>query len=330
MRTVKTLGLLGSGVIGAGWAARAMHFGVDVIAADPNPAAEDWLRGAVENAAPALAKLTDAPLPPPGALTFTTDAQDMAAKADFIQESIPEDLELKRRVLNELSPCAAPDVVIASSTSGFMPTDIQKDMTAPERLVIGHPFNPVYLLPLCEIVGGEQTSDAAKQAAAAFYERIGMHCLHVRKEIPGHISDRLQEALWREILHIVDRDAATTDEIDQAICYGPGLRWSVMGTNMIFALAGGAMGMRHFFEQFGPTLELPWTELKAPPLTDELIDKMVTGVEAQQGGKSIREWERIRDDCIVAIQHVLAKHDQGAGRTLNQLEQRLRAEHGGG
>jgi len=328
MRDIKTLGLLGTGVIGAGWATRALHYGIDVVAYDPNPKMEDWLRGAIDNAAPALSKLTMAPLPKRGSLTFTTDVNEMIAAADFIQESIPENLDLKQKVLRELSATIAPDVIIASSTSGFMPTDLQNGITAPERLIIGHPFNPVYLLPLCEIVGGTQTADEAKQSATAFYEYIGMHCLQVRKEIPGHIADRLQEALWREILHIVDRDAANTDEIDQSICYGPGLRWAIMGTNMIFTLAGGEMGMRHFFKQFGPALELPWTDLKAPELTDALIDKMVAGVEEQQGDKSIREWERIRDDCLVAIQQVLRTHDQGAGKTLKAIEQRLYATVG--
>lgn len=328
MRNVRTLGLLGTGVIGAGWAARALHYGVDVVAYDPNPQMEEWLRGTVETAMEPLSRLTMAPLPKRGSLRFTTDAPEMIAAADFIQESIPENLELKQKVLRELSATIPADVIIASSTSGFMPSDLQDGITAPERLVIGHPFNPVYLLPLCEIVGGKATSDDAKQSADAFYDRIGMHCLQVRKEIPGHISDRLQEALWREILHIVDRDAATTGEIDDAICYGPGLRWALMGTNMIFTLAGGQQGMRHFFKQFGPALELPWTDLKAPELTDELIDKMVAGVEEQQGDKSIRDWERIRDDCLVAIQQVLRTHDQGAGRTLKKIEQRLYAEVG--
>jgi carnitine 3-dehydrogenase len=328
MTEIRTLGLLGTGVIGAGWAARALHYGVDVVAYDPNPKMEDWLRGTVDAAMQPLSKLTMAPLPKRGSLRFTTDAAEMIAAADFIQESIPENLDLKQKVLRELSATIPPDVIIASSTSGFMPSDLQDGITAPDRLVIGHPFNPVYLLPLCEIVGGRETSDTALRIADGFYEHIGMHCLHVKKEIPGHISDRLQEALWREILHIVDRDAASTGDIDDAICYGPGLRWAIMGTNMIFTLAGGQNGMRHFFEQFGPALELPWTDLKAPPLTEELIDKMVAGVEAQQGTRSIRDWERIRDDCLVAIQQVLRTHDQGAGRTLKAIEQRLYAEVG--
>src|ERR1700761_3996613 len=187
MRDVKTLGLLGTGVIGGGWAARALHFGIDVIAADVKPEMEAWLRGAVENAEPALAKLTSAPLPPKGKLSFTTDFAAMAKQADFIQENIPEQLPLKQRVLAEVSRHAAPDVLIASSTSGLMPSDLQRDMVAPERLLVGHPFNPVYLLPLVELVGGHRTSPQSLEAAGVFYRQIGMHALVVRHEVPGHL-----------------------------------------------------------------------------------------------------------------------------------------------
>ncbi|MBV8144088.1 MAG: L-carnitine dehydrogenase, partial [Gammaproteobacteria bacterium] len=169
MRQVRTLGLLGTGVIGGGWAARALHFGIDVLAADLKPEMEQWLRGAVANAEAALARLTFAPLPPKGRLSFSTDLYSLARQVDFIQENIPEQLELKQRVLAEVSRHAPADVVIASSTSGLMPSDLQKDMLAPERLLVGHPFNPVYLLPLVELVGGEATSAAAIEAAASFY-----------------------------------------------------------------------------------------------------------------------------------------------------------------
>src|SRR6516164_3399270 len=224
MRQVRTLGLLGTGVIGGGWAARALHFGIDVVAADVKPEMEEWLRGAVANAESALARLTFAPLPPKGHLTFTTDMHAMARAVDFIQENIPEQLELKQRVLADVSRHAPADVVIASSTSGLMPSDLQRDMVAPERLLVAHPFNPVYLLPLVELVGGRQTSTAALDAAARFYTYIGMHPLHVRREVPGHLTDRLQEALWREILHLVNDGVATTGERDDSIVYGPRLR----------------------------------------------------------------------------------------------------------
>ena len=323
MRQVKTLGLLGTGVIGGGWAARALHFGIDVIAADVKPEMESWIRGAVANAEPALARLTSAPLPPKGKLSFTTDLNEMAAKADFIQENIPEQIELKQRVLAQVSRHAPADVVIASSTSGIMPSDLQRDMLFPERLIVGHPFNPVYLLPLVELVGGKQTSAASIEAARRFYTYIGMHALKVRKELPGHLTDRLQEALWREILHLVNDGVATTGELDESIIYGPGLRWAAMGTNQIYHLAGGEAGMRHMLAQFGPCLKWPWTKLEAPELTDSLIDKMVEGTSATAAGRSIRELERLRDDYLVAIQQVLRQFDIGAGETLKALETRL-------
>ena len=330
MREVKTLGLLGTGVIGGGWAARALHFGINVVAADVKPEMERWIRGAVENAEGALSRLTFAPLPPKGKLSFTTDLNAMARQVDFIQENIPEQLELKQRVLAEVSRHAEPDVVIASSTSGLMPTDLQRDMQAPERFLVAHPFNPVYLLPLVELVGGNKTSTAALDAASRFFTLIGMHPLRVRREIPGHLTDRLQEALWREILHMVNDGVATTGELDDSIVYGPGLRWAAMGTNLIYHLAGGETGMRHMLRQFGPCLKWPWTKLEAPELTEELIDRMVEGTQAQAAGRSIREIERLRDDYLVAIQQVLKQFNIGAGATLRAVEARLYEENAKG
>ena len=323
MRQVRTLGLLGTGVIGGGWAARALHFGIDVVAADLKPEMQEWIRGAVANAEGALARLTLAPLPPKGKLSFTTDLHAMARQADFIQENIPEQLELKQRMLADVSRHAPADVVIASSTSGLMPSDLQRDMVAPERLLVAHPFNPVYLLPLVELVPGNRTAPATIEAAAQFFTYIGMHALRVRREVPGHLTDRLQEALWREILHMVNEDVATTGELDDSIVYGPGLRWAAMGTNLIYHLAGGEPGMRHMLRQFGPCLKWPWTKLEAPELTEALIDKMVAGTQAQAAGRSIRELERLRDDYLVAIQQVLKQYNIGAGATLRSLEERL-------
>ncbi|MEA3151836.1 MAG: carnitine 3-dehydrogenase [Gammaproteobacteria bacterium] len=328
MRNVRTLGLLGTGVIGGGWAARALHFGIDVIAADVKPEMEEWIRGAIANAEPALARLTFAPLPPKGKLSFTTDLRVMAEKADFIQENIPEQLALKQRMLAEVSRHAPADVIIASSTSGLTPSDLQRDMVAPERFLVAHPFNPVYLLPLVELVGGHKTAPATIEAAAKFLTYIGMHALRVRREVPGHLTDRLQEAIWREILHMVNEGVATTGELDESIIYGPGLRWAAMGTNMIYHLAGGESGMRHMLAQFGPALKWPWTKLEAPELTEGLIDKMVEGTQAQAAGRSIRELERLRDDYLVAIQQVLRQYDIGAGSTLRALEGRLYKDAG--
>ena len=211
-----------------------------------------------------------------------------------------------------------------------MPSDLQRDMQAPERFLVGHPFNPVYLLPLVELVGGSRTSSCGARCGGGFYRYIGMHPLRVRREIPGHLTDRLQEALWREILHMVNDGVATTGELDESIIYGPGLRWAAMGTNLIYHLAGGETGMRHMLKQFGPCLKWPWTKLEAPELTEELIDRMVEGTQAQADGRSIRELERLRDDYLVAIQQVLRQFDIGAGSTLRALEERLYQQNGCG
>ncbi len=248
------------------------------------------------------------------------------ARADFIQENIPEQLPLKQRILAEASRHAGADVVIASSTSGLMPSDLQRDMLAPERFCVAHPFNPVYLLPLVELVGGARTAASTIEAAAGFFRYIGMHPLHVRREVPGHLTDRLQEALGREILHMVNDGSATTGELDDSIVYGPGLRWAAMGTNLIYHLAGGESGMRHMLEQFGPCLKWPWTRLEAPELSATLIDRMVEGTQAQAAGRSISELERLRDDYLVAVQQALRQYDIGAGATLRALEERLYAD----
>ena len=205
-----------------------------------------------------------------------------------------------------------------------MPSELQKGMAHPERFVVGHPFNPVYLCPLVEVVGGAQTSDESKAVAKEFYQSIGMHTLMVRHEVPGHISDRLQEAMWRESLHALNDDIATTEELDESIIYGPGLRWAIMGMNQIYMLAGGEGGSRHFIKQFAPALDWPWSHLQAPELTETIVDRFVKGTALQANGRTIREMEEIRDQCLVAIQHVLAKHDIGSGKTLNAFKERLR------
>ena len=334
MRRITTLGIIGSGVIGAGWAARALHAGIDVIASDANPAMEATLRHTIASAQPSLQALTEGiRMPPAGTLRFVSDALEVAANADLIQENVPEDLALKHTVLTALSHHSAADVIIASSTSGILPSDIQRPLAHPQRVCVAHPFNPVYLCPLVEIVGGQLTAAETLGTASDFYRRIGMHPLVLERELPGHLSDRLQEAIWREILHMVSAGEATTDALDQAIVYGPGLRFAVMGMNMIFHVAGGEGGMQRMLEHFGPALKCPWTRLEAPPLTNELIDRMVAGTKAQAKGRSIDEISQIRDECLVAIQRVLRKHDVASGATLNAFERQMQAlqqSHQGG
>ncbi|MDX1541620.1 MAG: L-carnitine dehydrogenase [Geminicoccaceae bacterium] len=304
--------LLGGGVIGAGWAARLVLNGHEVTVFDPDPRTERKVRAVLENAARACDKL-DTLRVEPGRLTCTADLEAAARGAGFIQESAPEREDLKRDLLARASRAAAPEVIIASSTSGLLPSRLQADMAHPERFVVGHPFNPVYLLPLVEVCGGERTSEETKQNAAAFYRSLGMHPLMLRREVDGFIADRLMEALWREALHLINDEIATADEIDQAIVYGPGLRWAFMGTFLTYRLAGGEAGMRHFMAQFGPALKLPWAHIEAPELTDELIDRIVLQSDAQAGDRSTRELERTRDDCLVAVLQALRTQGYAAG-----------------
>lgn len=325
MREVKTVGLAGGGVIGGGWAARCLAHGLDVVCYDPAPSGEDVTRSKVANAWPALENVGLFPGASQDRLRFASSLEEMAEASDFIQESVPERIDVKIKVHSAIDAAAAPDVVIGSSTSGLLPTEFQAECANPDRVLVGHPFNPVYLLPLVEIVGGEKTSQASVEAARAFYASISMYPLVCRKEIEGFLSDRLQEALWRENLHIINEGAANTQEMDDAIIYGPGLRWAFMGVNKTFALAGGDTGMRHFFEQFGPALKWPWTKLEAPELTDELIDKMVDGTEAQLADGTIQEFEQKRDECLIAIMQALKTFREGAGEIVANAEARRAA-----
>lgn len=318
---INTVGVVGTGVIGAGWSARFLARGLNVIASDPAPDAERLLRLKIDNAEPALSKLGLRAHDMQQRLVFTDDLSNLCTGADFIQENAPENENLKRELHARLDSATAEHVIIASSSSGLLPTRIQADCAHPERVVIGHPFNPVYLLPLVEVVGGDKTGAESIAAAIAFYRGLGMQTLRVRTEVPGYISDRLQEALWREALHMVAEGVATTEEIDDAIIYGPGLRWAFMGTCLTFHLAGGDVGMRHMLEQFGPALKLPWTKLNAPELTEELIDRMVAGTQAQAAGQSVRELEQLRDNCLIAIMQALSEFNYASGRTYPKARQ---------
>lgn len=304
--TVRRVALVGGGVIGSGWAARLLAHGVDVVATDPGPEGEARMRAAVENAWPALERVGLAPGADRNRLRFVASVEEAVAGADFIQESAPEREELKRRLHAQIDAAAPPEAIIASSSSGLLPSRIQAECRHPQRVVIGHPFNPVYLLPLVEVLGGEKTAPEAIDRAMEFYRSVGMQALKVRTEVPGYIADRLQEALWREALHMVAEGVATTSEIDDSIRFGPGLRWSFFGTCLIFHMAGGDEGMKHMLAQFGPALELPWTKLKAPKLSEELFQRMVEGTRAQAKGRSVKELERFRDDCLIAVQEAVA------------------------
>ena len=316
--------LIGGGVIGGGWAARFLLNGIDVNVFDPSDSAERTLNEMLSNARRAYSKMTMAPLVQPGNLLFFDSLENAVQDVDFVQESAPERLELKRSIINQIDQYASETVLICSSTSGLKPTLLQAEMKHPARFMVGHPFNPVYLLPLVEICGGEKTSEDAKLTAAEFYREVGMKPLILRKEIDAFIADRLLEAVWREGLWLIRDDVASTEELDDAIRFGFGLRWAQMGLFETYRVAGGESGVRHFISQFGPTLGLPWTKLmNVPELDDELIEKIVLQSDAQSGMYSIRELERIRDDNLVAIMQGLKLHDWGAGALLKEYEERL-------
>ena len=322
--SLKTVGLLGGGVIGGGWAARFVLNGYDVKIYDVDPQAQRKIGEVMANARRAYAKLTFAPLPREGSITFVDTPEEAVTGVDFVQESAPERVELKQELLARASRVAPAHVVFGSSTSGILPSQLQRDMTFPERLVVGHPFNPVYLLPLVEICGGDKTSLDARERARAVYELIGMRPLMLRKEIDGFVADRLMEAMWREALWLINDGIATAEEIDDAIRFGAGLRWSFMGTFLVYRIAGGEAGMRHFMAQFGPTLKWPWTKLmNVPELDDVLLEKIVSQSDAQAGNRTIRELEMLRDDCLVAVMQGLKQVGFGAGETLAEYEKKL-------
>jgi carnitine 3-dehydrogenase / betainyl-CoA thioesterase len=315
--------LIGGGVIGGGWAGRLVENGVDVVVHDPHPEAERRVREMLENAERAWARLLLVPRTR-GSITFAPSLEAAVREADVIQESAPEDEALKRRLVTEIEAHASPTALVCSSTSGLLPSRLQADMEMPERFLVGHPFNPVYLLPLVEVVPGERTSAETIERALSFYASLGMKPLLVRKEIDGFVADRLLEALWREALWLVHDDVATVEEVDDAIRYGAGLRWAQMGTFLTYRIAGGEDGMSHFLAQFGPALEWPWTKLTdVPELTDGLIDKISYQSDEQAGGLSVRELERVRDDNLVAVIQALRARRYAAGAVLHDHETRL-------
>jgi len=320
---IRKVGIVGGGVIGAGWAARFALNGIDVTVYDPDPEIERKTAAVLTNARRALTRLFGQALPAEGTMTFATSIANAVQDSDFIQESLPEREDLKVRLLAEIDAAMPAHAVIGSSTSGLLPTKLQAGMARPDRLVVGHPFNPVYLLPLVEVCGGDQTSQATKDIAAAIYERIGMKVLHVRKEIDGFIADRLLEAVWREALWLINDGIATAPEIDDAIRFGAGMRWSFMGTFLVYRLAGGEDGMRHFLHQFGPSMEWPWTKLIGPKLTDELIETISRQSDEQAGGIDLRTYEKLRDNCLVDLTHALERNDFASGAVARAHRERL-------
>ncbi|GAA4922716.1 carnitine 3-dehydrogenase [Actinomycetospora succinea] len=296
---------VGAGVIGGGWAAYFLARGFDVVAWDPAPDAEARLRRVVDAAWPALTELGLDEGADRSRLSVAGSLAEACADAAFVQESAPEDLELKRRLLAELVDATADDVVIASSTSGFPMSDMATEALDPSRLVVGHPFNPPYLIPLVEVVGGTATDPDVVAHAADFYRSIGKSVIEMDREVPGFVANRLQEALWREALHMVANGDATVEQIDASITEGPGLRWPVHGPCLTFHLAGGEGGMAHMLDHFGPSLLAPWTRLDAPELTDELRDAMVKGTGEEAGTRSFADLVAERDRAVIATRRAV-------------------------
>ncbi|WP_010529578.1 3-hydroxyacyl-CoA dehydrogenase NAD-binding domain-containing protein [Lentibacillus jeotgali] len=312
-QSIKNITVVGTGVIGNGWITRFLANGYTVTASDLDPAAEARTRDAVERAWPKMEEMGLAEGASQDNLFFEPDMQSALANADFVQENVPEREELKRSVIADIDKYAPNEAVIASSTSGILPSTLQADCRHhPERVMVAHPFNPVYLVPLVELVGGNKTSVSFIEKAKNFYDGMKMKPLVVHQEIEGHIADRLMEAIWRESLHIVNDGVATTEEVDASIIYGPGLRWALMGPFMTLHMGGGKQGMRHLLKQFGPALKLPWTKLEAPELTDELADKVVTGSETQTGDVEMEKLEERRDQFLIELQQLLEKYWPGA------------------
>lgn len=316
--------IVGGGLIGGGWAARFLLNGHDVVVHDPSPGAERRLLQVLDSARESLPALYDRSLPREGQLRWASSIGDAVAGADWIQESVPERREVKRKVYAEIEPHLGDTAILASSTSGFLPSDLQMESTRPEQIIVAHPFSPVYLIPLVEIVGSDRTPEAVKSRAADVVRSIGMHPLILKREIAGFIGNRLQEAIWRETLWMIKDGVATTQEIDEAIVYGFGLRLAQMGQFETFRLGGGEAGMRHFLAQFGPSLKEPLTHLMdVPELDAKLIDAIAEQSDRQSGDLTIQNLEKARDRNLVALVRALKEQCSGAGKTASLHEKRL-------
>ena len=315
--------IIGAGVIGAAWAARWMLCGSDALVYDPGPETERIVSEVAENARHSWERMGLASARE-GSLTITQSIEEAADEVALVQESVPEDVILKKQVLTQIEKAAPKSALIASSTSGLLPSELQEDMKYPERFLVGHPFNPVYLLPMVEVVAGKKTSPSSVSSAMHLYQTVGMKPLEVRVEIDAFIADRLLEAVWREALWLVNDGVATTAEIDDVIRFGFGLRWAQMGLFENYRIAGGEGGMKHFIQQFGPSLDWPWSKLTdTPDLSDQLVERIGSQSDAQSGHLTVRELERIRDNNLVDILLALEGNSWGAGEMVSDLRNNL-------
>ena len=310
MSKIKKVAIIGTGVIGVGWIIRCLAHDKIVYAFDKDLKLKKKLIQEIKRAWPYVSKLFNKKKLNFKNFKYFTSMQEVLKDADFIQECVTENYKLKIKLMSDIGKYSKSKAIIASSSSGLLPSIIFSKCKHPSRCIIGHPFNPVYMLPAVETVPGKKTSKTIIKKTNNFYKSISMNPISVKKELPGYLSDRLQEALWREGLHIINEGYATTEDLDRAIEDGPGLRWSLMGTFLTFHLAGGKNGMKHMLEQFGPALKLPWTKLKAPNLTSKLIKRLIDGTKKQSKGKSIKKISNIRDKYLLDLLIMRKKYEK--------------------
>ncbi len=310
MSNIKIVAVVGTGVIGAGWIIRCLAHNKIVHAFDKDIKLKKNLVSEIKKTWPQVKKLFKKKKLKLKNFKFFSNIEECLKEADLIQECATENYTLKTKLFNTIGKYAKPSAIISSSSSGLLPTRIFSKCKNPNRAIIGHPFNPVYMLPAVEIVPGKKTTKRYLEKAKNFYKSISMNPIVIKKELPGYLSDRLQEALWREGLHIINEGHATTEQLDRAIEDGPGLRWSLMGTFLTFHLAGGKSGMRHMLEQFGPALKLPWTKLKAPNLSSKLINRLVEGTRKQSKKKSVAKISTIRDQYLLDLLLMRKKYEK--------------------
>lgn len=301
--------IVGTGVIGTSWAAHFLARGLEVVATDPAPLARERLRESIERLWPTLERLGTTPGASPDRLSFTTDLAHALERTEFVQENTPESRADKQQLMRAIDAATPPGVVIASSSSGLLPTDLQLLCARePGRILIGHPFHPPHLMPLVEVVGGRGTDASAIDKAMAFYWAVGKRPIRIRQELPGHVANRLQAALWREAFSLVDRGAATVEDIDSAIMYGPGLRWAILGPFLTLHLTGGRGGMEQILNHLGPSVEQWWAGFTTPRLTPELSRTVIEGVQTlaeEMGGEAL---ETRRDALLIEILALKAAH----------------------
>jgi 3-hydroxyacyl-CoA dehydrogenase len=310
---IRRVAVVGSGVIGASWSALFLAKGLEVVATDPAPNAEAALRKFVKNAWPALERLGLSPGASQSNLEFTADLARALAGADLVQENGPERLDFKQKLYGQLDELLPPDVIIASSSSGLPMSQIQSGARLhPERCVIAHPFNPPHLIPLVEIVGGAKTSEETIRRAREFYDSIGRRTVRINKEMPGHVANRLQGALAREVYYLVSEGVVSAADVDTALSWGPGLRWGIMGNMMLNHLGGGPGGIEHFFAQFAGPMTSSWKTLGSPVLTPEVQKKLIDSVHEEAGSRSIEELEAERDEILLGLIELRTQHSDAA------------------